>query len=104
MITWKSYSSETGENIEFCCDTIQSVYGPLVTWDPADKKWCIIVRRQTVQHNPYTSKNETIIEKDKFDLKTIDYCPFCGKNIYKEEMRYNTTGSGWNTYVCGKVF
>lgn len=82
MIIWKSYNPETGEEVDFCCKDMRNVYGTLVTWDPADKKWCILVRRQTVQHNPYTSKDEVIIEKDKLDTKPIEYCPFCGENIY----------------------
>ena len=79
MIIWKSYSPDEGEQIDFCCDSMKSVYGNLLTWDPADKKWCFLIKRKTIQHNPYTQKNEVIIEKDKEDLKIIQYCPFCGK-------------------------
>lgn len=95
MITWKAFNSETGEDIEFCCNTLQNVYGSLLTWDPGLEKWCFLVRRKTVQHNPYTSKNVVLIEKDKMDMLAVEYCPFCGKNVYKDELRYNTTGSGW---------
>ena len=96
MIIWKSFDSETGEDIEFCCNDIKSVYGSLITWDPALEKWCILVRRKTIQHNPYTSKNVELIEKDKMDMLPIEYCCFCGKNVYhNNEMRYNTTDSGW---------
>lgn len=95
MIIWKSFNSETGEEIEFCCNILKTLYGTLLTWDPADGKWCVLVRRKTVQHNPYISKNVELIEKDKMDLLNIEYCPFCGKNVYKDELRYDTTGPGW---------
>lgn len=79
MITWREFSPDEGEIIDFCCDRMKSVYNNLVTWDPGANKWCMLIRRKTVQHNPYTSKDEIIIEKDKFDMKVIEYCMFCGK-------------------------
>lgn len=84
MITWKSFNSETGEQIDFCCPEMQSVYGNLVTWDPGDKKWCVLINRKTKFMDPYTSKMIEKIELDKQDLKPIEWCPFCGKNVYKD--------------------
>lgn len=92
MIIWKEYDTDKGEQIDFCCDQMKSVYGSLVTWDPAERKWCLLVRRMTTQHNPYTGKNETSEVKIGYDTKLIDYCPFCGENVYKEELRYDRTG------------
>ena len=105
MIKWKEYTTKDGEQIEFCCDTIKSVYGNLITWDPAEKKWAIKVDRTTMYQDPYTSKYIVKKVEGIQDLKSIDYCMFCGKNIYKDEMRYNTTGSGWGgkVYVCGNA-
>lgn len=96
MIIWREYDSDRGEQIDFCCDAIKSVYGSLVSWDPAERKWCLLVRRMTVQHNPYTSQNVTSEVNIGYDTKLFDYCMFCGKNVYKDELRYDTTGQGWS--------
>jgi len=122
MIKWKSYDENEGELIEFCCDKLKSIYGNLLTWDPQDKKWCLKVDRITTFQDPLTSKYIVKKVDGIEDLKAIDYCPFCGANCYKEEMRYDAwitdisgqvrghthtdqcTHSGWNTYICGKVF
>ena len=90
MITWKSYDSENGEQIDFCCNEMKSVYGNLLTWDEAAKKWCLKVDRYTMYQEPTTSKYITKKVDGLQDLKVITYCPFCGKNNYKEELRYDS--------------
>jgi hypothetical protein len=101
MITWKQYSQEHGEQIEFCCDPLKSVYGSLLTWDEKEKKWAIRVDRFTMYQDPYTSKYITKKVNGVQDLKIVDYCMFCGKNFYKEELRYDATGSGWSYIGSG---
>jgi len=111
VIKWKEYSDKDGELIEFCCDSLQAIYSNLLTWDQSIKKWCLKVDRITTLQDPYTSKYIVKKVDGIQDLKAIDYCPFCGANCYKEELRYdawpiNICGTAWdgmNVYICGHI-
>lgn len=90
MLKWLEYDPENGEQIEFCCNQIKSVYGSLITWDAKEEKWAMKVERWTTYQDPYTSKYVTKKVEGVQDIKTIDYCMFCGKNLYKDDLRYDT--------------
>lgn len=104
MLKWLEYDPENGEQIEFCCNQMKSVYGSLITWDAKEEKWAMKVDRWTMFQDPYTSKYITKKVEGVQDIKTIDYCMFCGKNMYKEELRYDTWISGSTMRICGDIF
>lgn len=105
MIKWKGYSEATGENIEFCCPAMEHCYKEQhISYDVTVGKYCIRLPRRTKRE---VIRMEVGVVPGIEDNFVIDYCMFCGKNIYKDDLRFDTTGPGWgghwNTYICGRA-
>jgi hypothetical protein len=80
MIIWK-YTSESGEELQFCCELLKRFYSRNIAWDEGTKKYCLSLWRPTKQDNAGIIQ-EGIVPGVR-DLIPISNCPFCGSGIYQ---------------------